>query len=178
MCCIVPIIALSLSRQTKSNMKFTLFIKFILLLIFLKISVLADAQPQMHPQANKELYKEIAHMDSVLFKAFNAMDLEKLKTLFDTDLEFYHDMGGLMNYTQNIVATKKLFDRNNGLRRELVAGTLEVYPIKDYGAIQTGSHQFCHPENGKPDCGIFKFVHIWHKKNGEWKLTRVISYGH
>ena len=64
------------------------------------------------------------------------------------------------------------------LKRELLKGSMEVYPIKDYGAIQTGKHMFCHTENGKLDCGTFKFVQTWQKKNGEWKVTRIITYDH
>ncbi|GAA4034375.1 hypothetical protein GCM10022409_18430 [Hymenobacter glaciei] len=128
--------------------------------------------------ASRDLYDTIAHMDSVLFDAFNNRNLEKQKTIFATDLEFYHDNGGLTNYNQVIENTRRLFDQNNGLRRTLIPGSLQVYPIKDYGAIETGMHQFCHPENGRDDCGTFKFVHIWQKRVDGWKLTRVISYEH
>jgi ketosteroid isomerase-like protein len=128
--------------------------------------------------ASQELYNEIAHMDSVLFSAFNSHDLDKLKKLFTDDLEFYHDQEGLTNYTQNMEAFKNIASQTKDLRRELITGSLEVYPLKDYGAIQTGTHQFCHTEKGKPDCGIFKFVHIWKKSGGEWKISRVVSYGH
>lgn len=127
---------------------------------------------------SQSLYDEIAHMDSVLFNAFNNHDMETFKTLFATDLEFYHDKGGLTDYNYSIQSFKNTIAQNNGLRRELVKGSLEVYPIKDYGAIQVGAHTFCHPENGKMDCGTFKFVHVWKKINGEWKITRVISYDH
>jgi ketosteroid isomerase-like protein len=128
--------------------------------------------------APSELYFAIAHMDSVLFNAFNSRDVEKLKTLFTEDLEFYHDLGGLTNYTQNMEAFKNTAAKNNDLKRELIAGSLEVYPVKDFGAMQIGVHRFCHTENGKPDCGTFKFVHIWKKINNEWKISRVVSYGH
>ncbi len=136
-----------------------------------------------HPAAPGELYFAIAHMDSVLFNAFNSRDVEKLKTLFTEDLEFYHDQGGLTNYTQNMEAFKKTVEKNNDLKRELIPGSLEVYPVKDFGAMQTGEHRFCHTENGKPDCGTFKFVHIWKKINNDpmgigWKISRVVSYGH
>lgn len=127
---------------------------------------------------NNSLYTEIAHMDSVLFNAFNAHDQETIKNTFDPSLEFYHDRGGLTNYVQNIAATKNLFASNNGLNRKLVEGSMEVYPIKDYGAIQVGEHTFCHKENGRDDCGTFKFLHIWQKKDGVWKITRVASYDH
>ena len=127
-----------------------------------------------------ELYDSIAHMDSVMFDAFNAHDLDKLKTVFSIDLEFYHDKGGLAGYEQTMENFKKLFDNNKttGLRRDLVEGSLEVYPIKDYGAIETCLHRFCHLEIGKNDCGTFKNVMVWQKKDGQWKVTRVISYDH
>ena len=129
---------------------------------------------------SNELFVEIAHMDSVMFDAFNAHDLDKLMSTFDSSLEFYHDSGGLSDFGQNQVQLKDLFERNKttGLRRDLVPGSMEVYPIKNYGAIETGLHRFCHEENEKQDCGTFKFLHIWQKKNGQWKVTRVASYDH
>ncbi|MCB2409057.1 nuclear transport factor 2 family protein [Hymenobacter lucidus] len=133
---------------------------------------------ESYKPASKELYKTIYHMDSVLFDAFNNRNLEIQKMVFATNLEFYHDNGGLTNYNQVIENTRRLFDQNNGLRRTLIPGSLQVYPIKDYGAIEIGIHRFCHPENGKDDCGTFKFIHIWQKRPDGWKLTRVISYDH
>ena len=59
-----------------------------------------------------------------------------------------------------------------------VPGSIEVYPVKDYGAIQTGLHNFSHVENGKPQAATFKFLHIWRKRNGAWKITRLITYDH
>jgi hypothetical protein len=128
--------------------------------------------------ASAELYQAIAHMDSVLFNAFNNRDVEKLKTLFTEDLEFYHDKNGLTDYAFTIASFSNTAAGNSDLKRELITGSMEVYPLKDYGAMQIGMHRFCHTENGKPDCGNFKFVHIWKNINGEWKITRVVSYGH
>ena len=117
-------------------------------------------------------------MDSVVFNAFNNRDTATFNKLFVKDLEFYHDKGGLTGYEQTVNFTKAQLENKSDLKRTLVPGSLEVYPIKDYGAIQIGAHQFCHTENGKPDCGTFKFVHIWKKTNNEWKITRVVSYDH
>jgi len=124
------------------------------------------------------LYKEVAKLDSILFNAFNTRDVEKFKSFFTEDLEFFHDKGGLTNYDHTINFMKGVAKNDNGLRRELVKGTLEVYPLPGYGAIEVGQHRFCHLENGKQDCGTFKFVQIWQKKNGEWKISRVVSYDH
>ena len=91
-------------------------------------------------------------MDSILFNAANTQDLETMKSLFT-------------NYKTT--------------RRVLVAGSMEVYPVKDYGAIQTGLHQFCRLDNGAlKDCGTFKFLHIWKRTATGWKISRVISYNH
>jgi hypothetical protein len=133
---------------------------------------------KIYTPVSQELYVEIAHMDSVLFNAFNSRDITEFKTLFTDDLEFYHDKGGLTDYTFSIESLKRTAASNTDLKRELIPGSLEVYPVKDYGAIQIGSHRFCHTENDKPDCGTFKFVHIWKKKDGEWKISRVVSYDH
>jgi ketosteroid isomerase-like protein len=127
---------------------------------------------------NIDLHREIASADAKFFDAFNMQDLEAVKNSFTSDLEFYHDKGGVFDYQGNLEATKKLFANNKTLRRELVKGTLAVYPVKDYGAIATGEHKFCHLENGNRACGQFKFLTIWRKENGIWKMAKVISYGH
>src|SRR5437763_8764421 len=75
-----------------------------------------------------DLYKEIAHQDSVLFNAFNNRDLETFQNEFATDLEFYHDKGGLTDLTFTVESLKRTAAQNNGLRRELVPGSMEVYP--------------------------------------------------
>jgi len=125
-----------------------------------------------------ELYQTIASRDSGLFQAFNAHDIERLKTFFTKDLEFYHDKSGLTNYDQTNENFKKMFDQNNGIKRELIPNSLEVYPIKAYGVIEIGEHQFCHIENGKNDCGTFPFIIVWQNQGGDWKVSRVISYNH
>ena len=126
----------------------------------------------------KKLYADIMHMDSVLFNAFNAQDLATMSQVFDESLEFYHDKSGLTNYQQNIEAFKNMFAKDYKLTRELIKESVEVYPINGFGAVETGSHKFCHVENSKLDCGIFKFITIWQNKNGVWKATRLVSYGH
>lgn len=131
------------------------------------------ASPESQP-----LFDEISNMDRVMFDAFNAHDAEKLATFFSEDLEFYHDTGGLLTKSVAMDGMKSNFAKNNGLRRDLVKDSLEVYPIKSYGAVEIGAHRFCHVENGRDDCGVFRFVHVWQRKDGNWKITRAVSYDH
>ena len=138
-----------------------------------------NAQHGIGITADQELYKEITRMDSILFDAYNTRNLEKLKTMFSEDLEFYHDIDGLTGYQKNMEAFKNNFEKNSPVRRELINGSTEVYALKNYGAIQVGQHRFCRKADVNNDnCGVFKFVHIWQQKDGQWKITRVISYGH
>ncbi len=147
----------------------------LLFIFFLQAAFLNAAKGQTE---NDSLYNEIKRLDSTLFNAFNTRDINLFKSLFAEDLEFYHDKGGLTGYNQTVSSLVEAAKSTNQLRRDLVKESLEVYPIPGYGAMQIGTHRFCHWENNRQDCGAFKFVHIWQKKNGEWKITRVVSYDH
>lgn len=123
---------------------------------------------------------DIAALDSAMFSAFNAHDAAALGAWFTPDLEFYHDKGGLTGYDSTMANFRSLFVRNakTGLRRELVPGTLEVYPLGDFGLLEVCQHRFCHTENGTEDCGTFKNITIWRKEGASYKVSRVISYDH
>lgn len=153
-----------------------------LFLIVAAFSISAQAEDRPTPKKNAatsgELFETIARMDSTIFDAFNAHDVDRLMSLFTDDLEFYHDTGGLGDYRQNAESFKKMFASTPDIRRDLVKGSLEVYPIKDYGAMEIGQHRFCHKENGKDDCGTFGFAMVWRKTGESWKISRVLSYGH
>ena len=150
------------------------------LLVFFFIATPPGAAGQSGPHlpASHELFAEIAAADSTMFHAFNTGDLATLRTMFTRDLEFYHDQTGLTSYEDNMKAFANLFARDQGLRRDLVPGSLEVYPVKEYGAIEVGKHTFCHEEGGAKDCGTFPFVMVWRKEGAAWKVARVVSYGH
>src|SRR6185295_5864202 len=138
---------------------------FILILCMFTVAILNVGNSAKAQQGNglsngDPLYKEIAHMDSVVFNALNSRDVETFKSLFSADLEFFHDKSGLTNYDHTVEFLKTTAKNNDQLRRDLVPGSLEVYPIPGYGAMQIGAHTFCHIEDGKQQCGTFKFVHV------------------
>ena len=125
--------------------------------------------------ASDPLYQTISGLDTTLFDAYNHCDLAKMGSMVADDLEFYHDQTGLSVGRQSLIDAVK----NNicgKVQRQLV-GTLEVYPLKGYGAVEIGVHRFTHP--GDPNnVGDAKFVQLWQLKDGSWKLTRVISFDH
>ena len=124
------------------------------------------------------LTTEIQKQDAAFFGAFNAHDLESMMAFFAADVEFYHDKDGRVSFDQLKAGFQTMFSRNDGIRRDLVPGTLRVYPVPNYGAIATGTHKFCHVEGGKDDCGAFQFVLVWQKQDGRWRVTRALSFDH
>ena len=147
-------------------------------LISLLVTISVSAQEKKVAPTSLELYKEIERADSILFQAFNRQDMATFKAMFTKDLEWFQDNGGLIPYKTIFENFGNTFKNENKLSRVLVKGSLEVHPLKDYGAIQIGSHQFRHFENGKEEVGTFKFLMIWNKKDGQWKISRVVSYDH
>lgn len=121
------------------------------------------------------LVRTVNELDTRVFDAYNTCDLDTFGRYFADDVEFYHDKGGVMTSRDAVVdATRRNICHK--VRRERV-GKLEVYPIKDFGAIEAGTHRFC--EIGGKGCqGQGKFLHIWRYRDGQWQMTRVVSYDH
>ncbi len=151
---------------------------FIVLLITLSFTTRVVAQERKVAPTTQALFNEIAHMDSVMFDAFNTQDMDTFKRLFTEDLEWYQDNGGLIPYKTVFENFENNFKNEFKLTRQLVKGSLEVHPIKDYGAIEIGMHKFRHIENGIEEIGTFKFLMIWRKTEDKWQISRVISYDH
>jgi ketosteroid isomerase-like protein len=131
--------------------------------------------------ASTDLYKKIEQADSLVFNAFNNCDSITYKKYFTQDLEFYHDLGGLtVGLDNELKGFTEMCTRGNHIRRELIKSSLEVYPLKGYGAVEIGIHRFYHTNKGQQEkiSGTYKFIHIWQFKDGQWKISRVISYSH
>lgn len=142
------------------------------------VITITRAQEKKVAPTSQELYNEIAAMDTQLFEAFNEKDISKFKPMFTEDIEWYQDNGGLLTYETVFSNFEKMFKNENKLTRTLVKGSLEVHPIKDFGAVEVAQHQFRHMENGKEEVGTFKFVAIWKKIDNQWRVSRMISYDH
>lgn len=121
-----------------------------------------------------ELHATIAALDRVFFAAFNECDQEISAAMLSEDIEFFHDQGGYTNSRQEILdATRE--NVCGKVTRTLLEGSIEVYPIPGYGAVQMGMHSFFN--NQEPDAPSHpsKFVHVWKNDGSEWQITKVIS---
>lgn len=145
----------------------------------ISVAFASSEQPAVE-QAADPLFDTISALDTAVFDAFNNCSspeqLEKHASYFAPDVEFYHDTGGVTWSRQEMLANTEKYVCGN-FRRELVPGTLKVFPIKGFGAIAQGSHRFCQFASGKCE-GIADFVIVWSHQDGNWQITRVLSYGH
>lgn len=105
-------------------------------------------------------------------------------SLIEDDLAFYHDQGGVDKGEAVFIDTTQsglCKGGTNKIRRHLVSGTLQVFPMADngkiYGAIQVGHHQFA-PAGETPKGLPARFIHLWLLKDEKWKISRVLSYDH
>ena len=122
------------------------------------------------------LYDTIMHQDSLFFGAYNtcSIHLDTYAAFYADSLEFYHDRGGFTNSKKDVVeGTKK--NICGKVTRELVPGSVEIYPIAHYGAIEIGYHKFHNKEEPNAPSRAGRFVMVWHRTNEGWKITRVIS---
>ncbi len=126
------------------------------------------------------LFEELARMDQVLFDAsFASCDAAKANAIFTDDVEFYHDEAGFSAGEQVRENTRRLTAAcpgSRGVTRSVVPGSLRVYPIEGYGAVQVGIHRF--DERGAPTSTLARFVHLWRLQDGKWRLARVLSLDH
>ena len=158
-------------------MKHSIFLVATISLIYSCSSCKPPAITALSPYIpeSKELHDTVARLDSILFDAYNNCKLDIFASLVSDDIEFYHDRGGLSTSKPGLVTALKnnICDK---VTRELLKGSIEVYPIPNYGAVEMGIHRF--HNNQEKDGGpsrFSKFVHIWHREDGGWRLSRVIS---
>ncbi|MBB1061602.1 nuclear transport factor 2 family protein [Marilutibacter spongiae] len=137
----------------------------------------ADDAPDVAVDA---LFDTVATLDAAMFDAFNRCNapeqLDRHAGYFAPDVEFYHDIGGVTWSREAMIANTREHACGH-FSRELVPGTLRVYPINGFGAIEQGTHRFCQADTGRCD-GIADFTIVWRHVQGRWEVTRVLSYGH
>jgi hypothetical protein len=141
----------------------------------------APAQPfEAGGLQSGELFDALVQMDRALFEAsFETCDAAKANSIFADDVEFYHDQTGLAVGEQVRENTRRLTAScpgRRGVKRTLVPGSLRVFPIYGYGAVQIGIHRF--DERGANASTLARFINLWRFQDGRWRLARVMSVDH
>ena len=124
---------------------------------------------------NQELFNTILSLDSIFWEAYNSCNLDLQSKFYSDSIEFYHDQAGLITSKQAILEATK----NNicgKIIRKPVEGSIEIFPINGFGAIETGKHIFYDTTKLKdPAPQMGKFIFIWQHKNNTWTIRKAIS---
>ncbi|MFN3836720.1 MAG: nuclear transport factor 2 family protein [Brevundimonas sp.] len=126
--------------------------------------------------------------DTRLFDLFfEGCDPAGLRAMLTDDFEFFDDRGGLVATDADSFVEQyagRCRDRSAPdawrSRREALVDTLAIYPIHDYGAVETGEHVFYERQGDGPETrvGLARFTQMWKQDGTDWKLARVFSYDH
>jgi ketosteroid isomerase-like protein len=123
---------------------------------------------------DKKVYDIIVNKDKEYFDAYNTCDMKKQASLYSEDLEFFHDKAGLSTSKQDILTS---IEKNicGKVTRTLIEGSIEVYPIKDFGAVEIGYHKFHNNQEPNVKSTPSKFIMIWRNEGEKWLISKVIS---
>jgi ketosteroid isomerase-like protein len=133
-----------------------------------------------------EMTAAITKADADLFNAvFMQCDAARVAAMTTEDFRFVHDKDGESTRADFVKNLKGHCDRvktgeDFPARRELVHGSLEVWPINRYGALEIGVHRFYARLKDKPETltETGNFMILWKQVGGKWLMAESISYGH
>ena len=160
--------------------------KTVLAMLFAS-ALIAPLAPTAHAAPAAGWDTAVRTFDAAYWAAYNSCDLKGLSAMNTDDLEFYHDLGGVMKGKapfDNAMAKNICGNPANKVRREAITDSVHAYPLMDngalYGAIIEGRHQFYNAAPGKPEelSGTARFTSLYLLKDGAWKMARVLSYDH
>ena len=123
---------------------------------------------------DKSLESKILSLDAAYFNAYNTCDIDVQREMYSDNIEFFHDKSGLATSKEDILEGIK---RNicGKVTRTLIEGSVEVYPINNYGAVEIGYHKFHNKAEPDAESIPSKFIVMWHNENDKWKMSKVIS---
>ena len=133
-------------------------------------------------QDQDSLYQEIWAADQAAFAAYNDRNIGEFAQYLSSDVEFYHDQDGrIVPYDTLVKAFKHLFrpERPTQALRMIDSGSFRVYPIPEYGAVETATHRFYEvSDEEKRFATVAKTFMLWKKVDNRWLLSKIVSYDH
>lgn len=108
-------------------------------------------------QPTPGLTAAIAKADAELFAAvFDRCDVDAVAAMMTDDFRFVHDKDGYSSCAKFLEDERGHCPRlktgeDFPARRELAPGSLEVWPIDKYGALEIGTHRFYAPQRQARD---------------------------
>lgn len=149
----------------------------------------ADDSPIVKLPPAGELRRQILARDQALFDLqFDfTCDVKAMRDFVTDDMEFYHDHEGFAVDSGDQWASdygRFCEDRkrdNERLRRKLVASSLVISSLPNYGAVESGTQEFyVRQSNGSWKLDVrSRFAIVWRLgTDGVWRIARDFSFDH
>ncbi|MDH3609390.1 MAG: nuclear transport factor 2 family protein [Gammaproteobacteria bacterium] len=161
--------------MNKQETKFSTILSLLLICQFsYSQNTIKESYTSKYEPINKEIYDIILAKDKEYFDAYNTCDMKKQESFYSEKLEFFHDKGGLSTSKQDVLAS---IEKNicGKVTRTRIEASIEVYPIKDYGAVEIGYHKFYNNQEPNAESKPVKFILVWKKEEDKWLISKVIS---
>src|SRR4051794_19368459 len=97
----------------------------------LPFACLGQSLPAQQDRPQESLSTIVASLDTALFNAVNYCDMPRVGSFFADSAEFLHDAASPL-YGREAIVSSIRENLCGKVQRELVAGSMEVYPLKDY----------------------------------------------
>jgi ketosteroid isomerase-like protein len=152
------------------------------------VAAAAYALPQTVWADPASIQSEVQAADAAYWKAYNSCDFKALDALTADDVEFYHDVGGIIHGRGGLTAAVRdniCAAKDSTIRRNAAPEETQTFLLRRgdevYGALVTGQHHFFRvmEANGAAvPTNNARFSSLWVRHGKEWKLSRVMSYDH
>jgi hypothetical protein len=148
------------------------------------IAIITAMTPVMAADSNTDWEAQIRKADDTYWHDFNFGTSASFNSHLSQDVEFYHDLGGMVLGYEALAKVNSGMDNTKSPgRRVIVPDTLRIFPMRNgpdiYGAIVMGDHDFFNTESGKKTRVMrSSFTNLMLLKDGVWKVARIYSYNH
>ncbi|WP_373395860.1 nuclear transport factor 2 family protein [Algoriphagus halophilus] len=135
---------------------------------------------------SSSIKQQILEFNSDYWKAYNACDVEKILSMESEDIEFYHDRGGLtIGQSESKKVWENFCKKKEWKLEAILMDDIKVYELKDsgnlYAAIIIGElsfHAIRLSDGEKFPAGFSSYTTVLNYENGEWRMSRALSYNH
>lgn len=146
--------------------------------------ILAAMMALAAPAAERPpLADEIARASERYFTLhLDKCDPARFRAMLTPDFENFNDNNGFRGLKAHVARYRERCKAERDgrlvpLRRKLVPGSFRVFPLPGYGALEEGAQEFYQRDTGL-SAGKARYIQVWRKVHGQWRISRRISYDH
>jgi hypothetical protein len=135
------------------------------------VALAACASTANRSTRDREVTRSILHEDARLTEAYNNCELQTLHRMFAVNSTMYLASGRIQSPVDEARDTFC-----GKWQRQVVPGSLHVYPVNAAAAIQVGEQRICSLHMRTCDTRPSEFVAVWLFCDLHWQITELIRF--